>query len=220
MSAYEYGFTITPGRSSRVRSLTIAGAALAAVCVLSSTVVMRELVGTPTARAAIAPVTVPTAPTTPAATAAPARAWALEPRWWRGEIRQIVRSAPTAPTAAPPVQESELTFTKGYQLRLAARQVGQPAAQPATPPAQVATTTPAVDPKAARPVAAVRKPTTVAHTDTQEIRPAARIEGPGNPFARFDVGTRALAYDSQRSSERGLADVRRTPPKGLFGTLY
>ena len=90
MSAYEYAFTITPGRSSRVRSLTIAGAAIAAVCVLSSTVVMRELLGTPPARAAFgpvtAPVTAPTAPTTPAATAAPARAWALETRWWRGEI--------------------------------------------------------------------------------------------------------------------------------------
>jgi hypothetical protein len=217
MPAYEYAFTVTPGRSSRARSLTIAGAAIAAVCVLSSTVVMRELVGTPTARAAIAPATTPTASpvptTTPAATVAPARTWALEPRWWRGEIRQIVRSAPT-------VQESELTFTKGYQLRLAARQVGQPVAQPATPPAQVATTTPAADPKAARTAATVRKATTVAHTDTPEIRPAARIEGPGNPFARFDVGTRALAYDSQRSSERGVADVRRTPPKGLFGTLY
>jgi len=213
MPAYEYAFTVTPGRSSRVRSLTIAGAAIAAVCVLSSTVVMRELVGTPTARAAIAPAASPVPTTTPAATVAPVRTWALEPRWWRGEIRQIVRSAPT-------VQESELTFTKGYQLRLAARQVGQSVAQPAAPPAQVATTTPAADPKAARPAATVRKATTVAHTDTPEIRPAARIEGPGNPFARFDVGTRALAYDSQRSSERGVADVRRTPPKGLFGTLY
>ena len=141
------------------------------------------------------------------------QAWALEPRWWRGEIRQIVRSAPTAPIA-PSVQDSELTFTKGYQLRLAARQVGQPETQP-SPPAQVAATTPAADAKPARPVAAVRKPTTAAHTDAP-----ARIEGPGNPFARFDVGTRALAYDSQRPSERGVADVRRTPPKGLFGTLY
>jgi hypothetical protein len=49
---------------------------------------------------------------------------------------------------------------------------------------------------------------------------ATRIEGPGDPFARFDVGTRALAYDAQRPSERGVADVRRAPPKGLFGTLY
>ena len=218
MSAYEYAFTLTPGRSSRARSLTIAGVAIAAVCVLSSTVVMRELVGTPPARAATAPIASPATPAaapavlaaTPAAPAVTARGWALEQRWWKGEIKQIIR-----PTAAVP--DSELTFAKGYQLRLAAR--GQPTTQPATPPAQVAAT----DTKPAQPAAGVRKPTTVAHTDSPEIRrvSATRIEGPGDPFARFNVGPRALSYDAQRSSEHGFADNRRTPPpKGLFGTLY
>jgi hypothetical protein len=217
MSAYEYAFTLTPGGSSRARSLTIACVAIAAVCVLSSTVVMRELVGAQPARAAMATAaTAAMAPTAaPAAMATTARTWALEPRWWPGEIRQIVRSAATVP-------DSDLTFAKGYQLRLAARQAGQPEAQPATLPAQVATTVPSVDTKPSRPVAAVRKATTVAHTETPEIRrvSATRVDGPADPFARFDVGTRALAFDEQRPRERGLAEIRRTPPKGLFGTLY
>jgi hypothetical protein len=220
MSAYEYAFTLTPGGSSRARSLTIACAAIAAVCVLSSTVVMRELVGAPSARAASALTTPASAPTltptaAPAATAPAARTWALEPRWWPGEIRQVVRSAAAVP-------DSELTFAKGYQLRLAARQAGQPEAQPASPPAQVASTLTSPDTKATRPAAPVRKVTTVAHTETPEIRrvSATRIDGPADPFARFDVGTRALAYDEQRPGERGFAENRRTPPRGLFGTLY
>jgi hypothetical protein len=208
MSAYEYAFTLTPGGSSRARSLTIACVAIAAVCVLSSTVVMRELVGAPPARAA----GVPVAPiAAPAATATTARTWALEPRWWPGEIRQVIRS-----TAAVP--DSELTFAKGYQLRLAARQVGQPE----SPPTQLATTVPSADTKPSRPAATVRKATTVARTEMPEIRrvSATRIDGPADPFARFDVGTRALAYDEQRPSERGVAEIRRTPPRDLFGTLY
>jgi hypothetical protein len=217
MSAYEYAFTLTPGGASRARSLTIACVAIAAVCVLSSTVVMRELVGAQPARAAMATAaTAAMAPTAaPAAMATTARTWALEPRWWPGEIRPIVQS-----TAAVP--DSDLTFAKGYQLRLAARRAGQPEAQPASPPAQVATTEPSVDTKPSRPMAPVRKATTVAHTETPEIRrvSATRIDGPADPFARFDVGTRALAYDEQRRSERGVAEIRRTPPRGLFGTLY
>lgn len=208
MSAYEYAFTLTPGGSSRARSLTIACVAIAAVCVLSSTVVMRELVGAQPARAA----GVPVAPiAAPAATATTARTWALEPRWWPGEIRQVVRS-----TAAVP--DSDLTFAKGYQLRLAARQAGQPE----SPPTQLAATVPSADTKPSRPAATVRKATTVAHTEMPEIRrvSATRIDGPADPFARFDVGTRALAYDEQRPSERGVAEIRRTSPRGLFGTLY
>jgi hypothetical protein len=202
--------------------LTIAGAAIAAVCVLSSAVVMRELVAGQPARAATAPTAAPaaTAALAPTATAAAAaRTWALEPRWWPGEIRQILRPAAAATATVP---DSELTFAKGYQLRLAARQAGQPAAQPASPPTQLATTAPKADPKPSRPAATVRKATTVAHTETPEIRrvSATRIDGPADPFARFDVGTRALAYDEQRPGERGVAEIRRTPSRGLFGTLY
>src|SRR5215813_1555057 len=102
MAAYEYGFTLTPGNSSRTRSLAISCAAIAAVCVLSSTLVIRELVGTPTARAAIAapaaiaPVAIAHAATASAAAAATPRAWVLQPRWWPGQIKQIVPPAAAA----------------------------------------------------------------------------------------------------------------------------
>ena len=266
MAAREYAFTLTPGSSSRTRSLAISCAAVAAVCVLSSTVVMRELVGAPTARAATpttvtaaAPATVNAATPTTANAAPPAtvnaaslttanagalttlnaatlttlnaatlmtgnaaatttaRTWALEPRWWSGEIKQSLQSAAIVP-------DSELTFTKGYRLRLAARQSTQPltqqAAQPANPPAQVATV-PTAENQNGRTATAVRKTTTVAHTEMPTVRrmSATQADQPANPLARFDVGSRALAYDEQRPSERGLA-LRSAPSRRLFGTLY
>lgn len=227
MAAHEYAFTLTPGNSSRTRSVAIACAAVAAVCVLSSTVVMRELVGTPTARAATGTAAttaaIATAPsavvaTTPAATATPApapttlaRAWALEGRWWSGATRQIKLQAPK-------VQESELTFTKGYRLRLAARGATQPvtqqATQPGGPPTQVAAT-PTAEP--ARTATAARKPTAVAHTDMPTVRRinATPADAQSNPFARFETGnSRALAYDEQRPYRSA------PPPRSLFGTLY
>jgi hypothetical protein len=48
---------------------------------------------------------------------------------------------------------------------------------------------------------------------------ATQLEPSADPFARFDVGTRALSYDEQRPSERGFA-YRSAPSRGLFGTLY
>ena len=213
MSAYEYGFTLTPGRASRARSLTIACAAIAAVCVLSSTVVMRELLGAQPARATTALAT-PATPAAPVATATTARTWALEPRWWPGEIRQSTRPAPAASAAATAVvPDSDLTFAKGYQLRLAARQAGQPASEPA----QAVAAAPEAGTKPSRTGATVHQPTTIARTETAEIRRVSAT--PANPLARFDVGTRALAYDEQRPNERGFAEIRRAP-KGLFGTLY
>ena len=205
MSGYEYAFRLTPGGPSRARSLTIACVAIAAVCVLSSTVVMRELVGPEPARASAATPSSAATASTPAVTAA--RTWPLEPRWWPGEIRQTVRTVATVP-------ESELTFTKGYQLRLAARQATPPTAQPASPPAQLIAVAPAAETKSSRTAGPVRKATTVAPTETPDIR---RVT---NPLIRFDVGTRALAYDEQRPSERGVAETRRAPSRGLFGTLY
>ena len=236
MAAHDYAFTLTPGNSSRPRSLAIAGAAIAAVCVLSSTVVMRELVGAPAPRAvaatASAPVPVvvtapvaaaattptPTMPTvtTPAVTAD--RTWTLEPRWWPSAIKQALRPAPTMPA----MPDSELTFAKGYQLRLAARQTAQPAAQPASPPAQIAAG-PNAETQQARTATPVRKPSTVSQTDTPPVRRvnAPQVDPAADPFARFDVGTRALAYDAQRPSERGFVYRSAPPPsRGLFGTLY
>jgi hypothetical protein len=234
MAAHEYAFTLTPGNSSRTRSIAITCAAIAAVCVLSSAVVMRELAGAPTARAAAAPTAIPAAPIVmPAIPVAPtvataipaaptvttARAWTLEPRWWPGEIRQLERLAPS-------VLDSELTFTKGYQLRLAARQATQPAAQPDSAPAQVVQ--PASAQIAAGPAGenqygrtAPRKATTIAHTEAPTLRRvnATQVEPSADPFTRFNVGTRALSYDEQRPSERGFA-YRSAPSRGLFGTLY
>src|SRR5690242_627482 len=215
MAAHEYAFTLTPGSSSRTRSVALAGVAIVAVCVLSSTVVIRELVGTPTARAAIATravaatpatpavIAAPAAAATPAATASPAtpaavatpataaatsattaRNWSLESRWWQGQISQMSQVGQIN-QQVPPLPDSELTFTKGYQLRLAARQ----ATQPASPPTQVVTA-PTIESHSGR-TATIRKPATaVART--------------ANPFARFEAGTRALAYDEQRPRERGF----------------
>jgi hypothetical protein len=177
---------------------------------------MRELVGTPTARAAApAASATPATPATSAAATAPttvatARSWALEQRWWSGEIRQPTRQAPT-------VADNELTFTKGYQLRLAARQATQPATQPAAPPAQIATA-PTVDNQSVRTAPSVRKATTVENPTIRRVN-ATQVEPSADPFARFDTGTRALSYDEQRPSTRGIG-YRSTPSRGLFGTLY
>jgi len=227
MAAHEYAFTLTPGRSSRARSVTIACAAIAAVCVLSSAVVMRELIAGQPARA-IATATAATPIITTARTTA--QGWALEQRWWPSQIRQATRPAApatttaTAPAPAPTtttasVPDSELTFTKGYQLRLAARQGTQPAVQPAQP-APVVATAPSAESQSGRVASTVRKPSTLARTETPIVHPvSATREQSADPFARFDSGSRALAYDERR--ERSFPQYRPAPPpRGLFGTLY
>jgi hypothetical protein len=113
-------------------------AAIAAVCVVSSTVVMRELVGSQPASAT---------------TAATVRTWDLEPRWWPGEIRQVTRPASSVP-------DSDLTFAKGYQLRLAARQAASSASA-----ARLAATGPSAESQFGRSAVVVRKATTFARTD-------------------------------------------------------
>ena len=237
MAAHEYAFTLTPGNSSRTRSLAIAGAAIAAVCVLSSTLVMRELVGAPTARAAAVPApapistaapiatpapirlaTVPATPQTPPTVAVPtARTWALEPRWWSGEIKPLPLLRPAAVTP-----DSDLTFAKGYQLRLAARQATQPAASPASPQVEIATGATA-EPQQARTATAARKTAPIAPADMPPVRRVnvTPVEPAADPFARFDTPTRALGYDQERPSERGFVYRSAPPPsRGLFGTLY
>jgi hypothetical protein len=49
---------------------------------------------------------------------------------------------------------------------------------------------------------------------------ATQVDPPANPLARFDTGSRALAYDEQRPRDRGVAAYRSAPSRGLFGTLY
>lgn len=222
VAAYEYGFAPAPGGWSRARSVTVACAAIAVVCVLSSTVVMRELVATQPARAAAAasaPIvataaTIPAAPrvaTAPTVTAA--HTWALEPRWWSGPTRQTVR-----PTTTATVPDNELTFTKGYQLRLAARQATQPATPPSVPAPVVATASTA-ERQSGRSANTMRKPSTLAHPETPIVHPVSTTIA--DPFARFVGGNRAMAYDEQRTRERGFPRYRPAPPpRGLFGTLY
>jgi hypothetical protein len=133
----------------------------------------------------------------------------LEPRWWSGEIRQSKRQAPSVP-------DSELTFAKGYQLRLAARHATQPAS-----PATEVVAAPTAENQPGRATAGARKASTLAHTETPTVRriSATQVDPPANPLARFDTPSRALAYDEQRPSERGFVH-RSAPSRGLFGTLY
>ena len=193
MSANTYAFTLTPGGPTGARAFCMIAAAITAVCVLSSTLVMRELVGSQPARAT---------------TAATAPAWDLEPRWWRGEIRQVNRPASTAP-------ESDLTFAKGYPLRVAARQ--------AASAARLAVTGPAAESQFGRSAVVVRKATTFARADgapnprrVSATHFDALADRPGRP----DLGSHALAYGEQGPSQRGFAEARGGPFGNLFGNLY
>jgi hypothetical protein len=199
MSANSYAFTLTPGGPTGARSFCMIAAAIAAVCVVSSTVVMRELVGSQLASAT---------------TAATVRTWDLEPRWWPGEIRQVIRPASTVP-------DSDLTFAKGYQLRLSARQAASAAS--AASATRLAASGPLAESQFGRSAVVVRKATTFARTDkAPEPRhvSAAHIEAPVYQRDRLDVGNHALAYGEQRPSQRGFAEARGGPFGNLFGNLY
>jgi hypothetical protein len=193
MAAYEYAFTLDPRGARRARSFATACAAIAAVCVLSSAVVMHELVGAAPARATPATIARTTAQT-----------WDLEPRWWPGPIRQVTRPAPTVP-------DSDLTFAKGYAQRVAARQ--------AVLAARVAPSEPAAESQAGR-TAIVRKATAIASTapstDAASSRrtPAPRIDMASDRVGHYDLGNRALAFDAPRPSRHG--DFFGN----LFGNLY
>jgi hypothetical protein len=192
MTAYQYAYTA--GGPSGARSATIIGAAIVAVCVLSSTLVMRELVGAPPERATAAAATA-TAPT-----------WDLQPRWWPGELRQIIRQAPTAP-------ENDLTFANGYAQRVAARQAT----------ARLAAIEPPAEIRSARAAVVAHKAVAVAHSDGAPNLlnvSIARIDPlddrPGQP----DFGSHVLAFGEQRAGQRGFPEPRSAPPGGLFGNLY
>src|SRR5262245_9699683 len=106
-----HSFTFAPGAPTGARSSSALCAAVAAVAILSGTVVMLQLSGPPSAGAtpvADGPVA-PVAPT--------AKTWDLEPRWWSGNVQRVEQ--PAVPSTAPTriaVAESDLTFAKGYQL--------------------------------------------------------------------------------------------------------
>jgi hypothetical protein len=192
MSAYHYAYTLTPGGPTGARSTTFIGAAIVAVCILSSTLVMRELAG---------------AQPEPAATAAISRTWDLQPRWWPYELRQVTRPAPPAP-------ENDLTFSKGYAQRVAARQVALAA--------QFATNAPPADSRSVHTAMLVHKASKVARADEAPnlLRVStARIDGPGERSAQLDFGTHALAFGEQRPSQHGFAEPQGGPFGSLFGNL-
>jgi hypothetical protein len=208
MSACNDAYTLTRGSPTGARSLSIVAAAIAAVCVLSGVPVIQQLVDSRPAHAT---------------TAATASTWDLQARWWPGEVRPTaVLSAEMRPSAARPgeakqvnrqastVPESDLTFTKGYSLRLAARE--------ATSAARPATSGPSSASQFGRP-AVVRTAATFAPTEAApNLRrvSAARIDPRVDRPGPADVGSHALAFGEQRASQRGFAE----PQSGPFGFLF
>ena len=198
MSAHNHAYALTSGGPTGARSFAIVAAAIAAVCLLSSVPVMRELVGSPPGRATIAAA---------ATTAATTLTWDLQSRWWP-EVQHVTRQASTVPDRQPSaVPESDLTFAKGYSLRLAARRAAS-ATRPASGPSS--------ESQFGR-SAVVRNATTVARTDGAPNlrRVPALIDRPGP----LDSGSHALAFGEQHPSPRAFAEPQGGPFASLFGNL-
>jgi hypothetical protein len=193
MSAHTYAYILKPSGPTGVRSFAIIAAAIMAVGVLSSVPVMRELVGSAPARATTA-VTAPSSD--------------FQSRWWPGETQQATRRASTMPERqASTVPESDLTFAKGYSLRLAARRAASATGPVATAPSS--------ESQFGRSAIVVRAAATFARTGgAQNPRrlAAAHTDAP-------DVGSHALAFGEQRPSQRGSAERLGGPFASLFGNL-
>jgi hypothetical protein len=200
MSAHNHAYTLTSGGPTGARSFAIVAAAIAAVCLLSSVPVMRELVGSPPGRAMTAAT---------ATTAATALTWDLQSRWWPGEVQHVTRQASTVANRQPSaVPESDLTFAKGYSLRLAARQAAS-ATRPVSGPSS--------ESQFGRSAIVVRNATTVARADGAPNlrRVPALVDRPGP----LDSGSHALAFGEQRPSPRAFAEPQGGPFASLFGNL-
>ena len=200
MSAHNHAYALTSGGPTGARSFAIVAAAIAAVCLLSSVPVMRELVGSPPGRAMTAAT---------ATTAATALTWDLQSRWWP-EVQHVTRQASTVPDRQPSaVPESDLTFAKGYSLRLAARQAAS-ATQPVSGPSS--------ESQFGRSAIVVRKAITVARIDGAPNlrRVSALVDRPGP----LDSGGHALAFGEQRPSQRAFAEPQGGPFASLFGNRY
>src|ERR1700704_5657230 len=195
MSAHTYAYTLTPGGPTGARSFAIIAVAIMAVGGLSSVPVMRELVGSAPAR----PTTAATAPT-----------WDFQSRWWPGEVKHVTRPTLTVPDRQPSaVPESDLTFAKGYSLRLAARQAASATRPVASGPSS--------ESQFGRSAIVVRNATTVARTDGAPNlrRVSALVDRPGP----LDSGGHALAFGEQRPSPRAFAEPQGGPFASLFGNL-
>src|ERR1700681_4239736 len=200
MSAHNHAYTLTSGGPTGARSFAIVAAAIAAVCLLSSVPVMRELVGSPPARATTAAA---------ATSAATTLTWDLQSRWWP-EVQHVTRQASTVPDRQPStVPESDLTFAKGYSLRLAARQAASATRPVASGPSS--------ESQFGRSAIIVRNATTVARTDgAPNLRHVpAHVDRPGP----LDSGSHALAFGEQRPSPRAFAEPQGGPFASLFGNL-
>jgi hypothetical protein len=210
-----HSFTFASSASTSRASSAIY-AAVAAVGIISGTLVTLQLAAPPSA-AAITVAAAPVAPITQTA-----KGWDLEQRWWGGETHsRAAQPAPAATPAAPSatparaaaaeVPESELTFTKGYALRLAARHA-------AGQVDQVADLAPAAEGKSgvARPavvarnvVAPVRAAVAPAPRSLAPTPVAAPIESPAS-----DAGSQTLAFDEPRGTPHAAVFPN------LFGRLY
>src|SRR3954454_7603471 len=188
MSAHTYAYALRTTGPTGVRSVAIIAAAIVAVGILSSVPVMRELVGSAPARATTA---------VTATTAAAAPASDFQSRWWADETQQATRLASTMPEKqASTVPESDLTFTKGYSLRLAARQAAS-------------ATGPASESQFGRSAVVVRTAGTFTRSgaapNPRRVAAAytdALVDAP----IPSDVGTHALAFGEQRPSQHGSAE--------------
>jgi hypothetical protein len=134
----------------------------------------------------------------------PTPIWSLEARWWAGHARLLAATN----------SSTELTFAKGYQARVAARQ--------ASAATQVAAAVPSTDAQAAADVAA-HKPAPVVRTAVAPDRrrvAAARVDAPVDRPTRFDPRSQTLAFGEQRPSPQAFFAAPRNPFSGLFGNLY
>ena len=101
--------------------------------------------------------------------------------------------------------KSDLTFAKGYPLRVAARQVALAA--------RLAASGPSSESQFGRSAMVVRKATTLARADgALPGAPAAHIDALADRPDRLDFRNHALAYGEQRPSQHGFG--------GLFGSLF
>jgi hypothetical protein len=190
MTGRDFSYTFAsdiPAAARPWRHVRAALVAIAAVCVFGVSLVTREEVGTPSARARVA-------------MPAPTRIWQLEARWWTGDIPQVRLQAATNSNTA-------LTFAKGYQLRLAARQ--------GVAASQVASSAETQLPNAAH------KPTAVAHAEAVPLPKPRRVA-----VARIDPPTRVdyraqtnLAFGEQRPSPSTFFASPSNPFASLFGRV-
>src|SRR5215472_9809032 len=212
-----HSFAFASGAPRRSRSSSAAFAAVAAVGIISGTLVTLQLSGPPAAGAATvaaAPIqTTQTAKTSDLKTSDP-KTWDLEPRWWGGETRRAEQpAAPSTASSATPsttpartvaatVPESELTFTKGYALRLAARKAAGQVAEGKT--------------GAARPAIVARTAPARTASAPRSLTAPTRVEPAIEPPAASDTGSQALAFDAPR----GFGTPHAAVFPNLFGRLY